>query len=155
MHGLIEELQQYHSDKAGHLSALWNFVGSVDGAALNEADWRDLKQLFQPFHMRSESIHHHNEELILFELKTTEAPIHRRVAEISADHAAFDRIVGKLVKQIEAAEVSDAQISAELTRFMEIYDDHANGEENIFFPLADRFLSDKNWRRVARSWKSE
>ena len=32
------------------------------------------------------------------------------------------------------------------------YDDHANGEENIFFPIANEYLNQSDWQIVKAGW---
>ena len=92
MHGFIEELQQYHHDKASHLDALQKFCNVLTDSK-SECSKAELTELYAPFRSSEEQAHHRNEELILLHLRTTDAPIHRKVNEISDDHAAFDRII--------------------------------------------------------------
>ena len=151
MHGFIEELQQYHHDKAGHLHDLQNYsVRLADDR--QESSKEELTELFEPFRSKLESAHHRNEELILLHLRTTDAPIHPKVKDISADHAAFDRIIERITAMIFDAAVTRAELSATIQSFVTIYNDHAGGEENIFFPIADQYLTAREWRAVGNDW---
>ena len=153
MHGFIEELQQFHHDKARHLDELQVFsLKLVDPNP--SARKEELTELFEPFRNSLEEAHHRNEELILLHLRTTDAPIHRKVNEISADHAAFDRILERIVSMIFDGDVSRAELGSAVQNFVAIYNDHASSEENIFFPIADEFMAQREWRAVADDWIS-
>lgn len=151
MHGFIEELQQYHHDKAHHLRDLQAFSLALAEDGTDRVK-EELTELFEPFRNKTEVAHHRNEELILLHLRTTDAPIHRKVNEISADHAAFERIIHRITAMIIDADVSRAELSATVQSFVTIYNDHAGGEENIFFPIADEYLGDREWQAVAQNW---
>lgn len=151
MHGFIEELRLYHHEKAHHLRDLQDFAARLVYEE-NPAQKDELTELFAPFGTEPEQAHHRNEELILLHLRTTEAPIHRKVNEISADHEAFERILQRITGMIIDADVSRGELSDAIRNFVAIYNDHASGEENIFFPIADEFMSDRTWRAVADDW---
>ena len=36
--------------------------------------------------------------------------------------------------------------------FIKKYYDHMDAEENIFFPVADKWLSDIQWQEIKRQW---
>ncbi|MBT8077567.1 MAG: hemerythrin domain-containing protein [Gammaproteobacteria bacterium] len=152
MHGFIEELQQYHHEKAGHLHALQDYSVRLVEVADTRKD--ELTELFDPFRGVSETAHHRNEELILLHLRTTDAPIHRKVNEISADHAAFERILSQLMRMIVDESVSHGELSDALQNFVTVYHDHASSEENIFFPIADEYMTERTWRAVRDDWMS-
>ena len=153
MHELIEELQQYHKEKARHLFDLERCVVSLGENGPNEEYAQLLRAMFEPFQNVAEVAHHHNEEAIFDELCKTSAPIHRRVNEISGDHQAFGRIILEISTKIIDQSVSCAELCSTIGSFVAIYKDHADGEENIFFPVADKFLQDKHWNRICKAWK--
>ena len=109
--------------------------------------------MFKPFQDASEVAHHHNEELILAELRNTPASIHRRVEEISGDHQAFNRIIDEISTKIISHSTSCAELCATINSFVATYKDHAAGEENIFFPMADEYLEDHHWRAIEKAWQ--
>ena len=153
MHDLIQELQHYHKEKARHLFDLEQAV-----ERLTEEDYAGdytpvLRELFQPFQDAMEVAHHHNEEIILAELRKTPASIHRRVEEISGDHQAFNRITAEISSKIINQSVSCAELCATITSFVATYKDHAAGEENIFFPMADKHLEAHHWLIVEKAWQ--
>lgn len=153
MHGLIEELYQYHRDKAGHLLDLERGTDELSEDHPLEKRIEIFRELFEPFRCAAESAHHYNEEAILAELRKTDAPIHRRVDEISADHVAFERISSKIWTRMSDPATSPAELRASVTEFIGYYKDHADGEEMIFFPSADTHLNDSHWRRIRKVWK--
>jgi len=153
MHELIVELQRYHSMKAHHLAKLETCISN-----LTEDTWHDevrliLVDLFEPFQTSAEEEHHFNEELILQELRKTSAPIHRRVEEISGDHGAFNRISAQISGTLNDKSSGYVEISSTINRFVNIYKDHAAGEESIFFPTANQYLKESHWRCIAAEWK--
>lgn len=152
MHDLIEELRRFHSKKSYHLNLLDRAIADLSKSQQSTDTRPLLRELFEPFDDPAEIAHHHNEELILRELLTTDIPIHRKVTEISADHEAFDRITARIVSKIENPQIEIDILRANIQEFLVIYNDHANGEENVFFPLADRNLQDSHWNKVYKSW---
>ena len=152
MHELIEELRRFHSKKSYHLNLLDRAIADLSKSQQSNDTRALLRELFEPFDDPSEIAHHHNEELILKELLKTEVPIHRKVMEISTDHEAFDRITARIVSKIEDHQVEIDVLRANIQEFLVIYNDHATGEENVFFPLADKSLQDSHWNIVYKSW---
>jgi hemerythrin-like domain-containing protein len=153
VHELIVELQQYHRTKARHLFELETYVDIVSENESSETIAQTLRMLFEPFQDATEAAHHHNEELILHALRTTSAPIHRRVEEISGDHIAFERIIVQISGKLNNPTCDSAELCANVRRFVAIYKDHAEGEENIFFPIADKHLKVSHWRKIRNAWK--
>jgi len=153
MHELIEDLKEYHSAKARHLFELEECINRhPDRGALGEYA-ETVQALFAPFQNTVEVAHHHNEEIILRELRLTSAPIHRRVDEISGDHQAFNRIVTGISAKLNDESTIFAELQLTIRRFVDIYKDHATGEETIFFPIADRYLQDSHWQRIEKDWR--
>ena len=153
MHELIENLQEYHRQKARHLFELESCVNDLIEFGPSEGYAQTLRTLFEPFQNTTEVAHHHNEELILGELRNTSAPIHRRVDEIPTDHEAFNKIVVEIATQIRDPEVGCAELCAIIKNFVLNYSDHADGEESIFFPIADKYLQSDHWSRIQQAWK--
>ena len=153
MHELIQELQQYHREKARNLFDLEKSVNNLLENGSSEEYGQTLQALFEPFQNIAEVAHHQNEEVILSELRKTSAPIHRRVDEISADHEAFDRKIVEISTKIIDHSVSCTELCSTIKSFVAIYKDHADGEENIFFPMADKYLTGSHWGRIKKAWK--
>jgi len=97
--------------------------------------------------------HKEKSQIILSELRKTSAPIHRRVEEISADHEAFDTMIADNSSKIVDQSVGCDELCSRIKRFVAVYNDHANGEENIFFPIADKYLQDSHRTRIKKAWK--
>ena len=92
-----------------------------------------------------------NEELIRLALLATDAPIHQRVMAIEQDHKAFKRIAGQL-KMLEQSTQEARVIADTIEDFIKKYYDHMDAEENIFFPVADKWLSDTQWQEIKHQW---
>jgi hemerythrin-like domain-containing protein len=43
-------------------------------------------------------------------------------------------------------------IAAAIDDFIMKYYDHMDAEESIFFPMADKWLSDIQWQEIKRQW---
>ena len=153
MHELILQLQQYHREKARHLYELEKVVNEFleNGPAGDYA--QALHVLFDPFQSTGAANHHHNEELILAELRQSSAPIHRRVDEIPADHLAFNKIAFTISSMLQDDSIGCAELCSTMQNFIRIYDDHASGEEAIFFPIADKYLEVAHWDSIWKAWK--
>lgn len=154
MHLFIDELRQYHADKAQHLSHLERCVREIVADKYPSDGARDLERLFTPFRSPAERVHHHKEELILRELRATGEPIHARVSDIADDHLALDRLVSGLSVQIEGLPDALEIVCADVLHFLRMYDDHANGEESIFFPLSEQILAQRHWANVEKDWEA-
>lgn len=152
MHELIVELQQYHKTKAGVLLDLESKAIALLETNARDGCWSAIQSLFEHFQSKSELTHHQNEELILTELLTTSAPIHRRVEQIAADHTAFVRITSSIERKLSDPDASRNEMSSDIRSFVQIYKDHANGEDMIFFPMADKYLENHHWATVRKNW---
>lgn len=149
MHALIEELRDYHRLKSRHLLQLDRAKADLARGGPREALVVPLRLFQGP----SEEAHHRNEELILAQVRVTDAPIHPRLAQLTGDHDAFTGRVSALIRLVEEADVTLEQLRCSIEDFARHYDDHASGEENIFFPLADRTLSGSHWSAIERDWR--
>ncbi len=151
MHELINSLQQYHHEKAHVLSQIDSLVLEI--GKREQSARTELRALLESFHSGAESAHHHNEELILLELRKTAVPIHRLIENISEEHAAFHRILGRLNARVVDSSISCEVVSSDIIWFARQYDEHATAEETIFFPAADNALSSDAWSRVEKAWR--
>lgn len=152
MHELIEELQAFHRLKAQQLLALEKARNDLLRTPASHAARKQLAELLNPFQGPAESAHHRNEEAILRQLRTTDAPIHRRVDEISGDHSAFARIIEDLVRLITDAQRPVGEVRVRIDHFINQYGDHASNEELIFFPIADQHLTGSDWQQIKLIW---
>jgi len=150
---LIDQLLEYHKVKSRHLLDLETGIDGLPEDDNPQQRKQKLQTLFSVFQNNAEESHHHNEELILSELRRTDAPIHRRVEEISADHKAFNRIADDISKKLSSESVSPGDLYSVIGHFIETYKDHANGEETIFFPIAERYLRKSHWSRIKKAWR--
>ncbi len=152
MHRRIEELQQYHAKKSKALKELQSSISLLAETENLPALVGKIQELLSAFDADTESEHHRKEELILEELRKTEAPIHRKVDELSGDHRAFAKILGRLHQLIEENKGDPDLLSVQIGEFIKHYEDHAGTEELIFFPMADQYLEESNWQNVEKQW---
>ncbi|WP_283184444.1 hemerythrin domain-containing protein [Pseudomonas svalbardensis] len=151
MNVLLKELQAYHHEAAIKITQIKELLRKMRRESDGAADCKLLFKMLEAMHGDAEQQHHENEELIRLALLGTEAPIHQRVKDIERDHQAFGRIAGQL-KMLEDTTQETRVIADTIDDFIKKYFDHMDSEENIFFPLADKWLSDEQWQEIKRQW---
>ncbi|TVT85188.1 hemerythrin domain-containing protein [Pseudomonas sp. H3(2019)] len=151
MNNLLNELHTYHHEVALRITEIKVLLGKIRHESAGADDRKQLFQVLEALHGEAERHHHENEELIRQALLETEAPIHQRVKDIERDHLAFGRIAGQL-KALEESTQEMKVIADTIDDFIKKYYDHMESEENIFFPMADKWLSDTQWQEVKRQW---
>ena len=150
MHELIDELVRYHRAKAAVLTEMQLLFPAVEKGNANSRD--ALGILFESFRCGNEKAHHHNEELILDELRRGDSPIHARIERTAEEHIIFGQLAHRLCSEISGSIGEPAVVVANVEWFLNQYDDHASNEETILFPAAERKLSASGWSRVRKDW---
>ena len=151
MNVLLKELQAYHHEVAIKINKIKELLKKLRHEPDDVDDCKPLFKMLEALHGDAERHHHENEELIRLALLATEAPIHPRVNDIERDHQAFGRIAGQL-KMLEDTTQETRVITDTVDDFIKKYYDHMDAEENIFFPVADKWLSDNQWQEIKRQW---
>jgi hemerythrin-like domain-containing protein len=152
MHVLLKKLQAYHHEVAMKIVQIEELLKKMRHESDGDDDCKLLLfKMLETLHGDAERHHHENEELIRLALLTTKAPIHQRVKDIERDHQAFGRIAGQL-KTLEDTIQETRVIADTIDDFIKKYYDHMDAEENIFFPVADKWLSDNQWQEIKRQW---
>jgi hemerythrin-like domain-containing protein len=151
MNVLLKELHAYHHEVAIRITRIKGLLGKVRHESAGSDDCKLLFKMLEALHGDAERHHHENEELIRRALLATEAPIHQRVKDIERDHLAFERIAGQL-KMLEDSTQETRVIADTIDDFIRKYYDHMDAEEHIFFPVADKWLSDIQWQEIKRQW---
>lgn len=151
MNILLEELRRYHHEVAIKITQIRGLLGRMRHESAGADDCKLLFKLLEALHGDAERHHHENEELIRRALLATEAPIHQRVEDIERDHQAFERIAGQH-KMLEDSTQEARVIADTIDDFIKKYYDHMETEENIFFPVADKWLSEIQWQEIKRQW---
>ncbi len=150
MHPLLQELHNEHLTISIKLADIERAISTplqLKPFALKVI--LDLSELLNS----SDLIHHYNEELIRTALFNSQAPIHPRVNDIHCDHLSFQRMPSVLEeKQLL---LSSNEIQALIKELILQYYDHMDGEENIFFPQADRWQNDDQWSSISGQWHTE
>ncbi|VVN82565.1 hemerythrin domain-containing protein [Pseudomonas fluorescens] len=151
MNVLLNELHAYHHEAAIKITQIKALLGRVRHESAGADDCKLLFEMLEALHGEAERRHHANEEFIRRALLATEAPIHQRVKDIERDHLAFERIAGQL-KMLEESTQETRVIADAVDDFIKKYYDHMDAEESIFFPMADKWLSDIQWQEIKRQW---
>lgn len=154
MHPLLEELHSYHHDISATVVQIRDLLDKCKRETCDAADQQALFRLLDSLHGEAERRHHQNEELIRQQLLTTRAPVHPRVLEIERDHHGFERIAGQL-RALEGSSHTPSEIATIVEDYLHKYHDHMDTEENIFFPMADEWLSDVHWQAIKQQWQKE
>ncbi|TWC47269.1 hemerythrin-like domain-containing protein [Pseudomonas sp. SJZ080] len=152
MNVLLNELHAYHHDVSKKISQIKELLRKMRHESDGAADSKRMFEMLESLHGDAERHHHENEELIRRALLATEAPIHQRVKDIERDHQAFGRIAGQL-KMLAGTTKDTSVIADTIDDFIQKYYDHMESEENIFFPAADKWLSDNQWQDIKRQWQ--
>ncbi|GLO29106.1 hypothetical protein PPUN12996_11620 [Pseudomonas putida] len=151
MNTLLNELHAYHHDMANKISQIRKLLKKLKHEPDATDDCKLLFEMLEALHSNAERHHHENEESIRRALLATEAPIHPRILDIERDHQAFARIAGQL--KTLAATAKDTKVIADtVDDYIEKYYDHMESEENIFFPAADKWLSNSQWLEIKHQW---
>ena len=151
MNVLLKELLAYHHEVAIKITQIKELLRKMRHESDGADDCKLLFTMLEALHGDAERHHHENEELIRLALLETEAPIHQRVKDIERDHQAFGRIAGQL-KMLEDTTQETRVIADTIDDFIKKYYDHMDAEENIFFPAADKWLSNNQWQEIKRQW---
>lgn len=151
MNVLLKELLAYHHEVAIKITRIKGLLAKVRHESAGADDCKLLFKVLEALHGDAERHHHENEELIRRALLATAAPIHQRVKDIERDHQAFERIAGQL-KMLEDSTQEMRVIADTIDDYIKKYYDHMDAEENIFFPVADKWLSDIQWKEIKRQW---
>lgn len=152
MNVLLNELHAYHHDVSKKISKIKELLRKMRHESDGADDSKRMFEMLESLHGDAERHHHENEELIRRALLATEAPIHQRVKDIERDHQAFGRIAGQL-KMLAGTTKDTSVIADTINDFIQKYYDHMESEENIFFPAADKWLSDNQWQDIKRQWQ--
>lgn len=152
MNTLLNELHNYHHQVAITIKQVSNLLSVLKSDACSASDCKKLFRLLDELHGDAERHHHENEELIRRALQVTQAPIHQRVKDIERDHHGFERIAEQL-KALENSGQAPREMVAFVEDYIRKYFDHMDGEENIFFPMAQKWLTESQWQEVKRQWK--
>lgn len=153
MHRLLQELYDYHHDASKVIDELNVLLNHLKLATSSVGNRQAVFHLLSVLHSNEERQHHQNEELIRKQLVATKRPLHPRIQDLENDHNGFDRIADHL-KLLVDSELSHREIAAIIDDYIRQYYDHIDGEENIFFPMADKHLSDLDWQEIKNQWQS-
>ncbi len=147
---LVAELQSFHREKSKLLARIESCVDTIE-----EHDARVRNELFDlccSFESGEEQAHHQNEELLLAQLRSTDAPIHNRIEHIADEHHAFHRIISRTLGMLRDPYVEPGTISAEIHWFLDLYERHAMNEEAIFFPIVRKHIPESLWHTIELGW---
>ena len=152
MHPLLEELHQYHRNISVTIHQLQTLLDQAKQENSEQTDCDSIFKLLNHLHGEAEVKHHKNEEVIRRQLMNTDAPIHQRVNDIAHVHLGFARITEQLCN-LEASGRSVKEVCLFIEDYFNKYFDHMQGEETIFFPMADKWLTDFQWQEVQKIWQ--
>ncbi|WP_299008243.1 hemerythrin domain-containing protein [uncultured Shewanella sp.] len=151
MHTLLQELYDYHHNASSIIDELSTLLIQLKREKATSSDLKAVFRLLAVLHSNEEREHHQNEELIRQKLEATELPLHPRIQELENDHHGFDRIADHLMLLVDS-ELSQREMAAIIDDYIRKYYDHIDGEENIFFPMADKYLTDEDWQEIRQKW---
>ena len=110
---------------------------------------REIVDYLEAFHQR---FHHPKEDDHLFKaLRERSRDADAELARLESDHAEGDARLAALHKAIDLAQSgasSVRELAAEVERYADFHWSHMRAEEDVIMPLAERTLSDEDWRRI-------
>ncbi|WP_299493358.1 hemerythrin domain-containing protein [uncultured Shewanella sp.] len=152
MHPLLEELYAYHHNASMIIDEVKILLMQLTKNTSPLKENEDLFRLLSVLHDEKERLHHQNEELIRKRLVATDVAIHPRILDLERDHDSFYKIADHL-KLLVDSELSRAEILAIIEDYIRKYYDHIDSEENIFFPMADKHLTEQDWQEIESQWQ--
>ncbi|WP_299008241.1 hemerythrin domain-containing protein [uncultured Shewanella sp.] len=152
MHPLLKELYAYHNNTSVTMDEVERLLAKLKA---NDSQLKDNDKLFHlltVLHSQKESVHHQNEEVIRKRLVDNHVSLHPSILALEHAHKHFYDIANSL-KTLVDSELNRQEIIAIIEDYLRQYFDHIDTEENIFFPVANKLLTDEDWKIIARQWQ--
>ena len=112
-------------------------------------DARLLDQVFEYFLGYPDCCHHPKEDLVLRRLQVRDPDAARRVGDLIDDHEELTALTRRTADRARrAAGRPDPSLAPELRHFSEVYREHLETEERVFFPTAERMLGAEDWEVI-------
>jgi hemerythrin-like domain-containing protein len=156
-HPALLALHSEHRSIRAVLDALDHFAGQgLAGRAIPEA--RVFRAMLVYIDVFAERVHHPKEERALFPLLRYRSDAADQILDrLESDHARGAASVHALEQHFIRWEESGpeylAPFARETLRFVSFYREHLRLEETKLLPLAERHLTDDDWRRVDASFE--
>jgi len=157
LHGGLDVLRSEHRSIRAVLDAMGHFAQEgLKGGAVPEP--RVFRAMLVYIDVFAERVHHPKEERALFPLLRQRSPAAAAVLDrLESDHARGAASVHALEQAFIRWEESGAPhfppFAREVAGFVLFYRDHLHVEERDLIPLAERFLTEEDWRRVDDSFE--
>lgn len=152
MHPLLKELYAYHQDTSVTIDEVERLLVKLKANDTPLKDNDDLFHFLTVLHSQKERVHHQNEEVIRKRLVDNNVSLHPSILALEHAHKHFYEIADTL-KTLVDSELSRQEIIAIIEDYLRQYFDHIDTEENTFFPVANKLLTDKDWEVIASQWQ--
>ncbi len=160
MSKLIETLVREHASIRSVLDVLESEIAYLaEYRGRRRADYRLVWSAIDYFTDFPDLVHHPKEDLVYERLLAADPEAAERVGDIPAAHAALAEDLRALAAEVQAVmhdpKRRRTELSALARNFVRHLRRHIDGEEAVFFPIAERTLDAKAWddlrhRMVAR-----
>ena len=150
MSNVIRVLHQEHTNLGKLLKVLERRVAALGSAEASDLELiRDVLEYC--LHYPSE-VHHPKEDQVLAALRARDPKAAEPVKDLEAEHEELKRLTVDVAAKIDNA-LSDAPVSKDDIReaaaaFIETYWRHMTMEEDEFFPIALKTLTDEDWQAI-------
>jgi hemerythrin-like domain-containing protein len=151
-HRAASIIQDEHRSLAAVLHALQFLVKDVRERG-RAPDFRLLHAILYYIREYPEQLHHPKEDRHLFaaiKRRTHEAD--RVIADLEQEHAEGEHLLNQLTVALSVFEAGAREgltrLSAKVEAFADFYWQHMRKEEDTVLPLAERVLSDEDWREI-------
>ena len=157
-HEAISLIEREHRSLAAVIDAMTHVVKKAERSE-KRADFRLLHAMLYYIREFPEQRHHPSEDSTLFALllqRTDEAD--EVIKELVAEHDQGEAMLGMLTVALSTWEAGRTDgvegFAKALRRFSEFYWQHMQKEETKVLPIAEKWLTDQDWRAVRQAFSA-
>ena len=145
-------IQDEHRSLAAVLHALQYLVKDIRDRS-RTPDFRLLHAMLYYIREYPERLHHPKEDRHLFAaLKRRTHDADQAIADLDQEHAKGEQLLNELTVALSTFEAGArdglARLAGKVNAFADFYWQHMRKEEDSVLPLAERVLSDEDWREI-------
>jgi hemerythrin-like domain-containing protein len=151
-------IQDEHRSLAAVLHALQYLVKDIRDRG-SQPDFRLLHAMLYYIREYPERLHHPKEDRHLFAaLKRCTHEADEAIADLEQEHARGEQLLNELTVALSTFEAGArdglARLAGKVDAFADFYWQHMRKEEDSVLPLAERVLSDEDWREIHHAFNS-
>jgi hemerythrin-like domain-containing protein len=154
----IRILKSEHRSISALVSGLKHLAEMAQDASV-KPDFQVFRSMLRYIDEYPERLHHPKEDEHLFARLLERAPQSKKLVEaLQAEHVEGAKLIRELERKLLFFEEGWPQGAAEFKRAVDAYADfhwkHMRKEENELLPLAEKHLTEDDWRAIDRAFKA-